>query len=80
MAVPGKWARHDISFPQPETVWDPRNQARRDEMVRQIDRSTHKKGEDIEVGDGRIIIRSPNGARWAVTIDNAGVITALAVS
>ena len=31
------------------------------------------KGEDVELARGeRLILRSPNGARWAVKVDNAG--------
>lgn len=38
------------------------------------DQDNLKRGRDIEMGDGRVIITSPNGSRWALTVDNAGVV------
>ena len=33
------------------------------------------KGEDVELARGeRLILHSPDGARWAVSVDNAGAI------
>lgn len=34
---------------------------------------------DIEVNDRRLILKSPNGTRYAVTVDNAGVLGTTAV-
>jgi hypothetical protein len=34
--------------------------------------------EDVIIGDGRrLIVRSPNGHFWNITVDNAGAITAI---
>lgn len=38
------------------------------------DRDNLKRGRDIELGDGRVIITSPNGSRFALTVDNAGAL------
>lgn len=36
--------------------------------------------EDVELtSNQRVIIRSPNGARWALTVSNAGVVGATAL-
>lgn len=48
------------------------------EVLRQLDQralTNFSKGSDIELGqDERIIMRSPNGTRWAIAVDDAGVI------
>lgn len=47
------------------------------EMVRQIeqaDATNYKRDRDLEIGDNRVILTSPNGSRYALTVDNAGVI------
>lgn len=38
------------------------------------DQGNLKRGRDIEMGDGRVIITSPNGSRFALTVSNAGVV------
>ncbi len=56
------------------------DQELRNEVERR-DLSYHKKGQHIDLGgsDKYIILTSPNGSRWSVTVSNAGalVVTAL---
>jgi hypothetical protein len=42
----------------------------------EADRDNFKRGGDVELDAGRIILRSPDGARWALTVSNAGVVGA----
>ena len=53
------------------------------EVLRQLDQqtlNTHLRGADVELGPNeRIIMRSPNGTRWAITVDDAGAISAAAL-
>lgn len=39
------------------------------------DQKAHKRGRDIEVSPARLILASPDGTRWSVTVDNAGVLS-----
>lgn len=39
------------------------------------DRENLKRGRDIEVDGGRIIVRSPDGNRWILGVSNAGATT-----
>ena len=41
-------------------------------QIERADRENHKRGRDIEVDVGRLILTSPNGTRYSVTVDNAG--------
>lgn len=52
------------------------------ELVRQIeqaDQLNHKRNRDVEIGFARLILTSPNGTRYAITVSNAGAISAVAV-
>lgn len=48
----------------------------RNRIIEAEDRRNHKRGRDIEVGVGRVILTSPDGTRWAVEVDNSGVLSA----
>lgn len=48
-------------------------------MIEEADRQNLKRGADIEIGDAKLVIRSPNGARWKITVSNAGVVAAVAL-
>ena len=48
-------------------------------QIERADRENHKRGRDIEVGVGRVILTSPNGTRYSVTVDNAGTLSTVAV-
>lgn len=45
------------------------------------DRMVHKKGRHIDLGgsDFYVIMYSPNGSRWAVSVSNAGALTVTAL-
>lgn len=68
-----------MKLPRPAPAYDIRDQAEhRSATERAID-ATHKRGEDVEVSPGRLIIKSPDGNRWSVTVSNAGVVAAAAI-
>ena len=48
-------------------------------LIERADADNLKKGRDIEVSPGRLIIKSPNGSRWSITVSNAGAISAVAL-
>jgi len=52
------------------------------EISRQVelaDRMNYKRDRDLEIGDNRIILTSPNGSRYALTVNNAGVLSAVMI-
>ena len=52
------------------------------EMIRQIeqaDQLNHKRNRDVEIGFARLILTSPNGTRYAVTVSNVGALSAVAI-
>lgn len=43
------------------------------------DKRNRKVGQDVEVGEERFILRSPDGTRWYLTASDLGVLTLTAV-
>lgn len=43
------------------------------------DMGNHKRGRDVEIGPARLVLTSPDGTRWSVTVDNAGALSATAI-
>lgn len=46
----------------------------RSTIVRE-DKRNRKVGQDVEVGEERFILRSPDGSRWYLTASDLGVLT-----
>lgn len=50
-----------------------------------LDSEVYKKQKDVEITSGdanrqqRLVLRSPDGTRWSVTVDNMGVLSATAM-
>jgi len=55
------------------------NEEQRNHQIEQADKQNHKKNQDVEIGVGRLILTSPDGTRWDITVDNAGVISAASI-
>lgn len=52
------------------------------EIARQVemaDAMNYKRDRDLEIGQNRVILTSPNGSRYAITVDNAGVLSTTAI-
>lgn len=61
-------------FPQPPAQYEAGAEAQfRAQVQRAIDERI-RKGGAIEVGQGQVILTSPNGTRYALTVDDAGVL------
>lgn len=43
------------------------------------DQQNHKRNRDVEIGEARLILTSPNGTRYSISVSNAGVISTVAV-
>lgn len=66
-----------MKLPSPSSRYDPVVEAQRNLLLEQADMQNHKRLADLEiVAPQRLILRSPNGTRWKLTVDNSGVLTA----
>ena len=69
-----------MKLPTPPVKYDQSFEAQRNAFIEQMDQQSLKRQTDIEiVTPQRLILRSPNGNRWQLSVSNAGalVITAL---
>lgn len=68
-----------MKLANPAPVYSRADEFERNRALELADMQNHKRGRDIEVGAGRVIIKSPDGTRWEITVSNAGVVGASAV-
>ena len=68
-----------LSLPKPPLAYDAGDAAQLRHALEREDRNNRKIGTDVEVGLNRLVLKSPNGARWSITVSNTGVITAVAL-
>jgi len=68
-----------MRLPRPPADYSVTAEAQRNLVIEQADNLSHKKNRDVEVGDGRLILKSPNGTRYEITVSNAGVVGASAI-
>ena len=64
---------------KPTFAYDPQDQAQLRRALEREDKNNRKTTTDVEVGANRLVLKSPNGARWSVTVSNAGVLSAVAL-
>lgn len=68
-----------LNVPQPPFQWS------RDWVIRLLsalssaDLANRKTGADVELKAERLILRSPNGTRWQITVSNTGTVSASTV-
>lgn len=66
-----------MKLPSPSSRYDPVVEAQRNLLLEQADMQNHKRLADLEiVAPQRLILRSPDGTRWKLTVDNSGTLTA----
>lgn len=69
-----------MRLPDPSARYDQQAEGRRNREIEQADARNLKRQQDIEFTSGmRLIMPSPDGTRWSLTVSNAGalVLTAL---
>jgi hypothetical protein len=69
-----------LKVPAPSTAWSTPYQIRVNQTIEANDLTNRKKGQDVELGAAeKLILRSSNGARWEITVSNAGAVAAVAL-
>lgn len=59
--------------------WTPEFQNKLNSVLENEDRKNLKNGSNIELVQNKLILRSPNGSRFALSVSNAGVLSATAL-
>jgi hypothetical protein len=69
-----------MKLPTPPGNYDPAYESQRNLFIEQADTQNHKRLTDIEVVlPQRLILRSPNGTRYVISVSNSGVLSATAL-
>lgn len=68
-----------LKMPVPGTAFDRNIAIRGNATLETEDLRNRKKGSDVELTAERLIIRSPNGSRWQITVSNTGTLSAVAL-
>lgn len=48
-------------------------------ILERMDNNNYKKNQDLEIGQSRIILMSPNGTRYALVVSNTGALSTVVV-
>lgn len=69
-----------MKLPNPPAQYDQSFEAQKNAFIEQMDKQSFKRQADVEiVTPQRLILRSPNGNRWQITVSNVGVLVATAL-
>lgn len=68
-----------LKLPLAPAQWNRDYQTRLNQTMEIEDVKNRKLGTDIDVGANHLILKSPNGARWLITVSNAGAVGATAL-
>ena len=68
-----------MKLPTAAQSYDLRDQAQMRNLLERADVQNMKRGQDIEVSSARLILTSPNGSRYSVTVDNSGNLSTTAL-
>ena len=73
MSVSGASAATRLHLARPRDNYDLESEVNRNLTLEQADRANFKHFEDIDLANNeRLILVSPNGTRYSVTVDNSG--------
>lgn len=69
-----------MKLPNPPLNYDSSFEAQRNAFIEQMDQQSLKRQADVEiVAPQRLILRSPNGNKWSITISNLGILVVTAI-
>jgi len=64
-------------LPNSPNAYDQSVESQRNLQLEQADDMNRKKNQDIELRNDRLILQSPNGTRYKLSVDNTGNLTAV---
>lgn len=69
-----------MKLPNAPAAYDRFDQSQTRSIIESDLNKSRKSGENVELAPGeQLILRSPNGARWSITVSNAGALSATAL-
>lgn len=67
-----------MKLPAPSKQYDGTNEAQTRGAIEREDARNLKKGGNILVGKGALVLTAPNGSLWQITVSNSGALIATA--
>lgn len=68
-----------MKLPRPSGQYTPRMEVERNRQIEAADAQNRKQGRDVDVGSNKLILKSPDGTRWQISVNDSGTITATAL-
>lgn len=68
-----------MQLPKAPAQYDGNDQAQMRGILERADKGNRKITDNVEIGSQKLVLTSPNGARWSVVVSNAGVLSATAL-
>ena len=68
-----------MRLPDATSEYSQQQEQQKNLLLEQADTLNFKKFQDVEIGDARLILKSPNGSRFSVTVDNSGNLAATSI-
>lgn len=65
-----------MRLPNVPNVFNRLIETERNRTLELADQQNRKVGQDVELSGERLILKSPDGTRWSITVSNMGLITA----
>jgi hypothetical protein len=69
-----------MQLPIPATQYSKDLEVRRNRILTDTDRQNRKLGADVELNTDRLILHSPGGHRFQITVSDIGVLSAVQLS
>ena len=64
-----------LYLPPAPKEYDPLDQTNIRRELQQADDANRKQNADVDILSSRLILQSPDGTRWSVTVDNSGALS-----
>jgi len=68
-----------MKLPAPAARYESNREAERNRQIEQADLENHKRGRDLYVAPGRLLLTSPDGTVWEIKVDDMGALSATAI-
>jgi hypothetical protein len=68
-----------MRLPDATSDYSQQQEQQKNLLLEQADTLNVKKFQDIEIGDAKLVLKSPNGSRFSVTVDNSGNLSATSI-
>ena len=66
-----------MKLPTPPKQYDAANETQTRSAIEREDARNLKKGGNVLIGKGALVLTAPNGSLWRITVSNSGVLSAV---